>query len=188
MRRHLLAPATVVVLAGLWVAMQPGVPSAPAAPSAPTRRVEATFQSPSAPSAPESPALVARTPDWDRAIDSVESACGLAVERWCDPSGCAVVLEAPDLDQPLGWLEMAFERPRFVGNVVGRELGLGALPCGTALSSAFADGIRVVEPLGEREVWCVSEADAGLCDRAAAAVLGREVAFGSSDRRLRFTR
>lgn len=188
MRLRLLPP---VLLGGLLVFLwtRPG-PPAPV-------RVEVRPERGRSPRQVRLPRPEAHRPDaveptppetWFDAVETVQAGCGLQAEPWCDGSGCAVVLESPDLDSALGWATMTLERPWFVANVLGRDLGLGSTPCASALALTFADGVRAVEPHGEREVWCAGRAPSdALCDRAAAAVLGRRVHFADSERTLRFT-
>ncbi len=125
-------------------------------------------------------------PRWSRTVERVASGCGLALHSACEGSTCVALTTTPDLDDPLGWLEMLWLHPWFVANVAGRDLGLDATPCAQALERFAVDGIRVVERPGE-ESWCAGrgpDVDT-LCDRLAER-MGAPTGFSRSTRRLRF--
>lgn len=164
-------------------------PPAPAvdAPPRDTRRVVRFHQAPTEPDE-----LVAPLPV---TVEVAEAACGLALQPYCEPGGCAVVTRMPDLDSALGWATLSLEKPWFVVNVAARDIGMGSTPCADALADVFDGEVLPWEPDGEREVWCAvlphgPEIQAGpLCNRAARKRLGLgSTRFETVTRRLRFTR
>lgn len=192
MRRALIS----IVVAGLvgvwWSRPGPADPPATRVHRAPEPDKRVSVHTPHPPSIPE-PAR--DDGGFAQSASRVADDCGLPLVTRCDDDGCAAVFASPDLDGALGWAQMTAQHPWFVLNVVGRDLGWSATPCGSALTTAFDDGIRAWEPPGRPEVWCSVQAHRSsadpdaLCDRVAARVLGlHDADFASSDRRLSFSR
>jgi hypothetical protein len=125
---------------------------------------------------PEDPPLV-------RSAREVQASCDLPIDTRCDDRACAALVTGPDLDRVEGWVRIALERPRFVGSVALRDLGVpaDALPCGAAVDQLGK--VLAVELDDGREVWCTVDGDdaAGraLCDGLARERVGEEAArFG----------
>ncbi len=198
-----LATAGVVLLLGVLFIERPSrredVP-----PRAPTILVKPTRDLPPAPRrAADPPPEDGRDPQFRREFASrttdIREACDLPLEMRCDSSGCAAVVESPDLDVFTGWLQILTDRPGLVASTLLRDAGVdpSLLPCGRALDRLGDQPIySVTDPDTGREWWCTAGGPAphahprSLCDEVVAEQRGAPFAgFSVSEpRQLQFRR
>ncbi|MCB9692219.1 MAG: hypothetical protein H6736_10440 [Alphaproteobacteria bacterium] len=182
MRRAVPALALLAVTGWLlWPSPEPPPMQREPPPARPAPRV--THIAGAAEALPEAPSAKV---GFTAAVDAVASGCGLDLEPVCAGSTCVALLAAPDLESPVGWARMAFQHPTFVMNVVGRDLGMGRMPCGAALDGLDAE-VRAVEPPGADELWCAGRGpDVPTACTLAARRAGLPHTFDAGSRTLRF--
>ena len=168
MKRALLVSLPVIVLAWvLWPApyrvKHPTGVEPQRSLQAPVRIVEPPEVDPVDPTEP-----AARPQELAAAVDAVHATCGLALTLQCEGPACVVVARGPDLDGVVGWLQLVWTSPGFVGTVVARDLGVQRSPCADAIRDLDVGEVRIVESPGGAEVWCAGRGPGhrALCERA----------------------